>query len=285
MNKTRNTPALDLSPHAAAQLLQQAPIGTLLVSAEGGIVWFNDTLTQLLGLEYDQLAGRSTAQLSAELCSLVIDPPDSLLLQRGGEQLWIRTYRQDNNDGTKFRYYLDATQEHQMRCERDQLVDELRQLNTRDPITGLPNQRALLQALEPLVSRSRRYGNPLSIIKLDIVVGAGKGLDALNNRATWQQVGHRLKFQMRWADIIGRWNDGQFLFILPETPEISARQLADKICALVTDMALQDDNHQPIALRPHCSVVAWEKGDDAKRLLNRADEQLQTAKQAGQPVV
>ena len=284
LNEAPDMTMTPLHENTAEQLLQHAPIGTLLVSPQGDILWFNDTLTELLGLDHDQLADQSAAQLSFELRNIVIDPPDSLLLQRGSEQLWIRTYRHDNHDGTKYRYYLDATQEHQLRSERDHLAEELRQLNTRDPVTGLPNQRALRQALEPLVSRSRRYGNPLSIIKLDIAATTGETLDTPSRHTAWQNAGQKLKFQMRWADIVGYWDDGQFLFILPETPDAAAHQLADKICTLVTHMEITGSDQTRITLQPHCGIAAWQKGDDAKRLLSRADEHLQAARQAGMPV-
>lgn len=274
-----------LNPRAVEQLLQNAPVGALLVSPQGDIQWFNDTLVQLLGLEKERLAGQSTDQLKPELRNILIDPPDTLLLQRGNEQRWIRTHCQNNGDGSKFRYYLDASQEQQLRSERNQLADELRQLNTRDAITGLPNRQALLQALDPLVSRSRRYGNPLSVIKLDIVVPDSEALDTQGHHTMWQSVGQTLKDQMRWADIIGRWDNSRFLFILPETPETAARQLADKICTIVAHAEISDSRQQTMTLHPHCGISGWHKGDDAKLMLSRADEQMGAARQSGVPVI
>ena len=47
-------------------------------------------------------------------------------------------------------------------------VDRFRRLSTMDPLTGLPNRRALESRLRDEWRRSERHGSPLSMLLIDI---------------------------------------------------------------------------------------------------------------------
>ena len=158
--------------------------------------------------------------------------------------------------------HIDASTEQQLRFERDRLEEDLQQLTTRDPVTGLPNRRALLQGLEPLISRSRRYSNPISLIKLRV---DGQGLDDAAQEEVWIKTGQLLKEQMRWADIIGRYDGSDFLLILPETPLDATETLASKLCE---QMAQLDSETK---VQAYCGLTSWQKGDDATLMLQVFD--------------
>lgn len=272
---------LDLK--AAQQTLQSAPIGILLLGADGCIQWYNDRLLGLLDLKAEQLRNQNVKTLANELRGVFVDPPEMILLQHGDQQRWLRCHTQQSNGSTVI-FYVDITEEQRLKLERDKLSEELQRLTTRDPITGLPNQRALLQGLEPLVSRSRRYSNPLSLIKLNVCVRGAK-LSLPKQEEAWRRVGQALKDQMRWADIIGRYQGSDFLLILPETPEDAAQQLADKISSLIAEIKFNDAEGNLLALDPYCGVASWTKGDDSALMIHRADERMQAARQAGTPVL
>ena len=135
-------------------------------------------------------------------------------------------------------YYLDTTDQQNALGDRDRLHEELAQHTTRDAVTGLPNRQALLQGLEPLVSRSRRYHNPLSVIRLridnlaDIDTEFGKG----NSETALTAVSQMLKDQMRWADLIGRFDNDEFLLVLPETAADAANYLLEKLRQRLSDL-------------------------------------------------
>jgi len=262
--------------------LQHSPIGIVLIDEKGNIQWHNSSLEQMLGIGAEQLSGKSTADLPKELSSILTSPPETILLQNGDVQRWLHCHSQTSDDGKRSQFYVDITTEQRLRLECDRLEDDLQQLTTRDPITGLPNRRALLQGLEPLISRSRRYGNPLSLIKLHVELDDLEPQDEVKYKEeAWTKVGQLLKEQMRWADIIGRYDGPDFLLILPETPTDATEILAQKICELIDELELISDDNQAIKIKPYCGLTTWQKGDDANLMLQRVSTSINAAKEAG----
>ena len=261
--------------------LQNSPIGIVLMDEKGNIQWHNSSLEQMLDVTAEQLSGKSTADLPKELSSILTSPPETILLQNGDIQRWLHCHSQTSSDGKRTQFYIDITTEQRLRLERDRLEEDLQQLTTRDPVTGLPNRRALLQGLEPLISRSRRYGNPLSLIKLHVELTDLKPQDEIKyQEEAWVKVGQLLKEQMRWADIIGRYDGPDFLLILPETPADATETLAEKLCELVDELKLASDDNQAIKIKPYCGITSWKKGDDANLMLQHISNNINAAKAA-----
>lgn len=255
--------ANDITLGAMQSALDVAPIGIVLLDSNSQVKWHNDTVKSLLGVTDQQLNPTGEETLSQELRSVLIEPPKTLLLQKGDQQRWLQCHSQSMDDGSSVRFYVDSSSEQLLRHERDQLEEDLQQLTTRDPITGLPNRRALLQSLEPLISRSRRYDNPISLIKLHVETNLQ---DAPDQEAAWVKVGLLLKEQMRWADIIGRYDGADFLLILPETPLEASETLASKLCEQVSQL------EQDGSIKAYCGVTCWQKGDDATLMLQRIND-------------
>ncbi len=265
---------------AMQDALQSAPVGILLLDDKGCIQWHNNTLLQLLGLDRGQLTGT----LKEELHAILINPAETMQLQQNGEQRWLRCNRQIMEDNHSVHFYLDITTEERLRHERDQLNEDLQQLTTRDFATGLPNRHALLQGLEPLISRSRRYGNPLSLIMLHAHPEGAEAAGGALQEQLWMQVAQLLKDQMRWADIIGRYDGSDFLLILPETAEEAAGQLAEKLSALVKGLILKSVDGVSYQIKPYCGITGWRKGDDATLMLHRISDSVSAAKAADRSI-
>ncbi len=265
--------------------LNKAPVGIIMMDKHGNIQWHNNALEQMLDVPAKQLTGKSTADLPKELGSVLSSPPETIMLQQGDVQRWLHCHSEDHADGSRIQFYLDITTEQRLRLERDRLEEDLQQLTTRDPITGLPNRRALLQGLEPLISRSRRYGNPLSLIKLHVEL-SDKNIEHLTQyqEEAWLNVGHLLKEQMRWADIIGRYDGADFLLILPETPSDATEILASKICELINEMEITGPEDKPLKIKPYCGLTTWIKGDDANLMLQRISDSIVAAIKADTPI-
>ncbi|MBA2396494.1 MAG: GGDEF domain-containing protein, partial [Ktedonobacteraceae bacterium] len=102
----------------------------------------------------------------------------------------------------------------------------LEALATTDPLTGLPNHRALFENLEKEVERSRRYGHPLAILFFD-----GDHFKRVNDThghsagdAVLRELGSRAKSVLRGGDTIGRYGGEEFMVLLPETDLPLARE-------------------------------------------------------------
>ncbi len=143
------------------------------------------------------------------------------------------------------------------------LASQLADQSLHDGETGLLSHNGLMVALEPQVSRSRRYGRKLSVAVMRLE-------PATRDTEVLRRVAETLKDQLRWADLIARGRDGDFILALPETGLEATRALTDKLRDRLQE-GLQ-------ALAPRVSIrfglAEWCKTDNAARLLQRAREQL-----------
>jgi diguanylate cyclase (GGDEF)-like protein len=271
-----------LSSGIATEALANAPIGVLILDKTGHITWLNQALETLLAVKRDQLVGKDEAGVEPSWRSVLFRPEPTLLLEATASRpdCWLKTWRAKLNvAGGTLHYYADITDLQNIREDRARLSEELAQHVTRDAITGLPNRQALLQGLEPLVSRSRRYHNPLSVIRLridnlqDIETEFGMG----NGDIALTAVGQMLKDQMRWADLIGRFDRDEFLLVLPETNYDAATQLLEKLRHRLAELSPSSRTGLPISLVAQFGVAGWMLGDDRAKLLRRAREMLEQA--------
>lgn len=271
------TAALD--PEIATKGLLHAPFGVVVIDTRRRVSWVNPAAEQLLGTASEPLIGHNVDNIPAHLRAAVFAPTDTLHLEAHGHHpgRWLQTWRTLHDNGSALHYYADITGLQKALEEGTRLNEELAQHNTRDALTGLPNRHALLQGIEPLVSRSRRYHNPLSVIRLrvdnlaelDEIHGTGSGDAALI------AVTHMLKDQMRWADLIGRFDADEFLLVLPETTGDAANHLKQKLQQRLAQLEPKGENGEVMQLAAQFGVADWQQGDDRSKLLKRAREVLE----------
>jgi diguanylate cyclase (GGDEF)-like protein/putative nucleotidyltransferase with HDIG domain len=119
--------------------------------------------------------------------------------------------------------------------EKNQALAEantrLEMLATKDPLTELPNHRALLECLEKEIGRARRYGHHLSLLFFD--VDHFKRVNDTHGHsvgdAVLQELGRRVRDSLRGGDTIGRYGGEEFIVLLPETDAIQACELAERM--------------------------------------------------------
>ncbi|MES9843534.1 MAG: diguanylate cyclase, partial [Candidatus Sedimenticola sp. 6PFRAG5] len=177
----------------------------------------------------------------------------------------------DGEDGESIRYYQDVTEQTQLRGQNEQLQQQVQELAITDELTGLANPRALNRALNTQVTRSRRYGNPLSLIIAELS----------DNNAPQEQlpdsvilsVSRHLRYRLRWADTISRWDHNQFVIILPETGQQDCEKLLTKIRKGFSDIALPDEQVER-SLVLQFGTTQWQKGDDSRKLMRKAVQNL-----------
>lgn len=264
---------------AIAQLaFDSAPVGILIIRGEKEITFANSAAQTLL----------STAGLRESRPELgdVVRPvlaqlfrPDATVDYTGTDgqlrSLRCRCVRTPSNDLT-LHFLQDLTELGVIARERDSLAEELARLSTRDTLTSLPNHKALWQALEPLISRSRRYENPLTVVRLRIdpatVLDAAHGPGAHDNSMV--KLAQTLRDQVRWADLVGRFDDSEFLLILPETSADAAQTLVEKLRERIGELRLNTERGDSFTISPMFGIANWQKGDDGRLLLKRANDRL-----------
>jgi diguanylate cyclase (GGDEF)-like protein len=113
----------------------------------------------------------------------------------------------------------------------------------RDPLTGLYNRRFLLEALEKEVQRSARYGSEASLVIFDVDdfklvndrYGHAAGDDVL------RAVGRLAESVIRPADSFARIGGEEFALMLPETSQLEALLVAERVrTAIAREKILPD---------------------------------------------
>ena len=143
-------------------------------------------------------------------------------------------------------------------------------VENRSSIESLPrlhDQFEIVRTLRAEVSRSRRYGNPLSVMVARILPQPQSGRvfhlpsKILASAASWFKNG------IRWADSVGLCDEWEFLFVLPDTTTGGAHSLLRKI-----ELGRHGSSNSLSSLRfdARFGVAEWRRGDDETTLWGRA---------------
>ena len=90
-----------------------------------------------------------------------------------------------------------------------------------------------------------------------------------------------LRDRVRRDDLIARWGGEEFAVLLPKA---SARAAFTKAKSLVDELGETDwtiDHAAKLRFTASFGVVAWQKGDEPRTLVDRADKALYAAKHGG----
>ncbi|MBV8604151.1 MAG: GGDEF domain-containing protein [Pelomonas sp.] len=112
-----------------------------------------------------------------------------------------------------------------------------------DALTGLLERAALYERTRGLWSVAQRRMRPFTVVQLGI-----DGFGTLRQRhgaaaseALLLAVATRLRERCRAADLVARWGDAEFLLALPETDELEARMLAERLRGAVAALEIGSD--------------------------------------------
>ncbi len=180
----------------------------------------------------------------------------------------------------------DLVKAHMASFEEADLLKEQNQklhiLSVEDPLTGLPNRRAMKIDLKHAAAVSQRQSAPYSVALIDIDhfkpfndhYGHQAGDKALC------EVADLLRTNLRTSDKIFRYGGEEFLFLMPLTPlegaAIATQRICDKIASKNYPHAACDAGHLTVSIGVACSyTINWE------RAIEDADGALYDAKDAG----
>jgi len=241
-------------------ILTDCPLA-ILIEHKGSAVWSNPRLTDLLEMQQiDYQDSRVAALLTAG---------ETIELSNGqGQSHYLTHHIQSAAADTSpvVHYYTDQTALFTLQQNTDALQAEVENSRLVDPGTGLLTRRAMQLSLDPLVSRSRRYSNSLSVAQMTVDLEQDS-----TTAETARSISQLLKDQLRWADLIGHFDENSFVMVLPETRLDDAQKLAGKICEKLS--------HLPGIKASHFGIAEWRKGDNAASLLQRCSEAMQRAQQ------
>jgi len=160
---------------------------------------------------------------------------------------------------------------------------QLAHLALHDPLTGLPNRRAVAEALERAIARAERSGLALAVLALDL-----DGFKAINDHhghpagdAALIEVGARLRRTVRRSDVVARLGGDEFAVIAAELkgPQPVVR-LARRIRHALAEPLVLPSGKARIGVSVGVAFYPGD-GDQPALLLSRADGALYAAKRNG----
>jgi len=252
-------------------LLEDLPLGLLLLGPDARMIWANNKAAELIGVTPAELENRPASEIS--LAGQPLPETQHRLLHDDDTGRWLRCDVFADNGNRRLLALTDVSAQEKLAEENARLQQQVHDLQLTDELTGLPNKRAISQALDLHISRSRRYENPLSIVLVHVDMHPIADVQPLSATPVVLSVSRFLRDRLRWVDQIARWDDQVFLLVLPETDETDARGLLKKVDTEQEHLVLPASFG---GLRPHLmfGMACWGKGDDIRTLLGTALQDL-----------
>lgn len=160
----------------------------------------------------------------------------------------------------------------------------LRQLATRDQLTGLLNRREFDRIMAEEAERSRRFGHPLALVMVDIdhfkAVNDTHG--HLAGDAVLREVAKTLTAQLRTVDRVARIGGEEFALVLVQTGRSAATEVAQRVVKAVAASPVMIESGVSLKLTVSAGLavlpedVSWQE-----LLIGAADRSLYAAKRGG----
>lgn len=243
------------------ELLEKSPLAIAISDADERISWCNQALIDNLQMDENDIIGKLYPSLPIE----AIDKDAHIV------QLFADNCKED----IKFHYWQNELSEpkgariHYFAKERK--TQKKFSLAAAKLDNGqLPKRASWVEFLNYEVSRSRRYNNPLSILKLHLLVFDRPV--SVADETLHATIKDTLMDELRWADMIGHTDQGTYLLVLPETPVEALEALRVKLIAALERKItfISEDVHFRLVF----GEASWERHDDSQSLLKRARESL-----------
>lgn len=153
-----------------------------------------------------------------------------------------------------------------------------------DDVTGVYNARYLLTTADNEIQRAARYGNPLSVLFLDLdrFKSVNDRYGHLIGSDTLRALSELLAQCVRQVDTLARYGGDEFTILLVDTPHETALRIAERIRARVEAHRFEAGREGQHQLTISIGVASYpQHGEDREALLDAADKAMYRAKSHG----
>jgi diguanylate cyclase (GGDEF)-like protein/PAS domain S-box-containing protein len=263
------------------------------------IIYVNPAFTRLTGFTANEVIGKTPRILQGPGSSrATLDGIRAALNEGRAAHEKILNYTKGGAP-----YWLDMRVEplrdqagvitHYVAIERDitldkRRLDELEYVADRDLLTGIPNRRAFLRALEAEILLCREpSGRPelrrplcMAWIDVDRFKDVNDSFGHATGDAVLFRIAERLAENMRRIDMIGRLGGEEFAVCMPDMAIADAYHLADRLCHVVAATPIET-LAGPVFVTVSIGVAELVVLEDSASLMARADAAMYAAKRAG----
>jgi diguanylate cyclase (GGDEF)-like protein len=212
-------------------LFESSLDGIVVLDAAGQLLLANSAARRLLGQHVGEIG---------EPLSIPWTTDQQLeVLQLEGRTVELRSIATSWDGQAALTLFLrDITIQDRSERARRRLVVQLREANDRlqrlvnlDPLTNLPNRRALEQALITEVKRARRSRTALSALLLDCddFKRINDTLGHATGDAVLAQIAERIRNAIRTTDHVARLGGDEFMILMPEATLWESLRFAERV--------------------------------------------------------
>ncbi|MEW5868027.1 MAG: diguanylate cyclase [Chloroflexota bacterium] len=172
--------------------------------------------------------------------------------------------------------------------ERERTQEELQKLATTDWLTGVFNRRHFFDLGDLAFHWAKRQHHMLAALMID--VDHFKRINDQHGHAVGDQVLQALAVRLlgctRSGDILARYGGEEFVVLMPQTDLEKAMQLAEHMRLEVVALPVATSSGDlPVAISVGVSTLIAEQDHKIDAMVDRADQALYQAKQAGRNCV
>jgi diguanylate cyclase len=176
----------------------------------------------------------------------------------------------------------------ELESETKSLQDGIRKAHEmvrKDPLTGIGNRQALMDALETEYIRWQRYKHPLSLVVWDIdsFKQINDNLGHLAGDKILIRIAEILSTSTREIDCVARFGGEEFVGIFPGTALTETMVLANKIREEIGSTRFLYDG-KPVPITVSAGIATFHKGDNTEDVFKRADIAMFKAKKQGRNI-
>ncbi|MBZ8141712.1 GGDEF domain-containing protein [Rubrivivax gelatinosus] len=169
------------------------------------------------------------------------------------------------------------------RAELSAALERIRQLATRDELTGLINRRHMAELMEQEHQRCIRSGHTFCVALLEVddfgahagALGADGDIRLL--RGVAQEAAHRV----RVADVLAYWDDARFLLLMSDTRAALARAGLDRLREAVAGVPVLREA-EALRITLSAGLAEHHAGETVEQTVARAEQALHDALRQGE---
>ncbi len=275
---------LDIVPVAHHLVFKNVESGVIIIDERAQIQEMNPAAEGILKIDRENVLGKSIQEVIPRYQDLLMRLQTSS--EMGAEMRLDEKYfeiqstpisdRGGASQGRIIMFY-DIT-------SRKQAEYELRLQAITDPLTGVLNRRQFFSLASPNFQQAKRYQRHLTTLMLDL--DYFKQINDQHGHIIGDQVlislAERLQEHIRTPDILARYGGEEFVILMPETDIESARTMAERLRTQIHENPIKTDIG-PVSLTISIGIATLDIEIDSTidRLIDRADQALYAAKQAG----
>jgi diguanylate cyclase (GGDEF)-like protein len=167
-----------------------------------------------------------------------------------------------------------------MRREHERLAREhgtIARQALQDPLTGLPNRRALDERLEGLASSPVNHPLAVALVDLDGFKEVNDQFSHAEGDDVLRVVASTMRDALRGSDMVARYGGDEFVALLPGAPLSAAEQALRRACDAVADLPRDLAHGVTLSI----GVVSLRPQETVANALSRADAAMYEAKRGG----